>query len=55
VREYAVLQGGDVVSIFLTSRVMDDAAKAIYRGEVVPVDQVPLAKLEAYRYWGERP
>lgn len=54
-REYAILQGGQVVGMFMTSREMNDEAKAAYRGEVVAVEEVETRKLEAYRYWGERP
>jgi hypothetical protein len=54
VREYAIIQGGQVVNIVMTSKPRDELIP-VFRGHVVPIEQVPEDQLAAYGYWDERP
>lgn len=53
--EYALLRGGEVITIITTARSQGELAADEPSYDVRPVSEVPLAVLERYRYWNERP
>lgn len=53
--EWALLQGGEVKTIITTSKDQATMTADYPSYEARPLGEVPLAVLERYRYWGERP
>lgn len=54
-KEFALLRNGEVSAIITTSRSQADLAADEPSYDVRPVSEVPLAVLERYRHWRERP
>ena len=57
--EYAVLEAGEIVNVVTCDRAVRDPQRLADRmvGDltVVPLDSLPLAVKQRYRYWDERP
>lgn len=53
--EYAILSGGEIVNVSSTSAPIDEVKKRFPNHTVKPLDSVPLAVKQRYRYWNERP
>lgn len=58
--EYAILKNGEIVNVSTVDQPIKDPRTLTDRMvdgpyEVKPLDQVPLAVKQRYRYWNERP